>query len=357
MKKVLVYGMTGNPGGIESYLLNLVQKVEYGTFDFVTDFPQIAYSTNLKELGCDIYYIPAKRTHPIEHLKALSKILKSHPEYKCIYFNILDAGAVFTMLPVYFSKRINIVHSHNGAANKMWLHKLCQPLLNKISQHKVACSYLASDYMFGKKYRKNVLIVPNAIDIEKFRFKENQRIITREELQLEDRFVLCHIGRMSYQKNPFGLLDIFAAVLQKNPSAILLYIGVGELEKTIVEYAEKRKIEKSIRFLGVRKDIPALLSASDVFLLPSFYEGLPIVGVEAQASGIPCVLSDAVTKEVDITKNIVFCSLNSPPEKWAEVILQTKGRPRSDFTEEIKAAGYDMKHSSEAYNKLIQLLV
>ena len=135
---------------------------------------------------------------------------------------------------------------------------------------------------------------------------------------------------------------------------MLLYIGSGELEKEIHEYAVNIGIKDKIYFMGKRKDIPELLCASDVFLLPSFYEGLPIVGIEAQASALPCILSDTISKEIDITGDVIFCSLNKSPGEWANVILNCQNAKRISNINKLQERGYSLKEHSETYYKLLQ---
>ena len=242
MKRVLVYGMTDNPGGIESYLLSIIERAsERGIqLDFVTDFPSIAHEEVLKQQNARIYYIPAKGKKLVQHMLGLRKILREHPEYETVYFNILDAGAAITMLVPYFLRRKRVVHSHNGSTDKERLHMLCQPLLNKMTNEYVACSKLAAEFMFGNKIcsKKQILIVPNAIDVEKYNFNLEKRNTYREKLQVQDNLVICHVGRITRQKNPFRLIDIFSSLHDREPKSVLLYIGTGDLEQEIKNYVK-----------------------------------------------------------------------------------------------------------------------
>lgn len=356
MKRILVYGMTNNPGGIETYLMNILRSLdrERIIFDFVTDFPDIVYKEEILSYGSKIFYIPPKGKKLMKHWGILWRMLKDHPEYKKVYFNVLDAGAAVTMFIPWILHRNIIVHSHNGATDKLKLHKYCRPLLNFFADKYVACSKLAASFMFGENKKDKALIIPNAIDIEKYEFNQDIRIKTRRALNIGNEYVICHIGRISEQKNPYGLLRIFQEVCKINSNSLLLYVGSGELEKQIHDYAEQIGVKEKVLFLGKRKDIPELLCASDVFLLPSFYEGLPIVGIEAQASALPCVLSDAISEEIEITDDVIFCSLNQPPEEWAKIILGCQKRRRISNKESLRESGYSLKEHPETYYKLIQ---
>lgn len=354
-ERILVYGMTDNPGGIETYLMNQLRGLdrEKVIFDFVTDFPTMTYADEATALGAKIYHIPAKSKGLFAHMKAMAAILRAHPEYKKVYFNILDAGAAFTEAVPWVMRRTVITHSHNGSTDKLRLHRLCRPFLNLFTKKRFACSALAATYMFGKR---KATVIPNMISAADYAYCPSARQSTRDALGIDENFVVCHIGRLSHQKNPLGVLDIFEEVYKKDPTALLLSVGTGEMEQEVHAYAEKKNLDRAVRFLGKRSDIAAILQAADVFLLPSFYEGLPIVAIEAQAAGLPLILSDAVSKESAITENVRFLSLADPPSVWADAILDCKHFERMPTGEDIAKAGYDRAHPSAAESELRRYL-
>lgn len=355
MEKILVYGMTDNPGGIETYLVNAAHRLHGSVhMDFVSDFPSVAYEDVLSRLDAEIYLIPAKGKRLFAHWRGLWKILKQHPEYKTVYFNLLDAGGAFTELIPWLLKRKIVTHSHNGATDKVTLHRVCRPFLKLFTAKRVACSGLAADYMFGSD--SGALVIPNAIDTEKYAFRQEVRAKQRRSLGVDGALVVCHVGRLTNQKNPYGLLEIFQSVLKKNANAYLLSIGTGEIEKEVRTYAEKLGIQDRVLFLGKRNDVAELMQAADVFLLPSFYEGLPIVGIEAQAAGLPCVMSDCITKEVDITGNVTFLSLEKSKQVWAETVLEASKQPRRDTVNDIISHGYDNRYCEKTDRQLAQFL-
>lgn len=358
MKYVLVYGMTSNPGGIESYLLNLLKCTKkYGVqLDFVTDFPSIAYEKEIREYQGKIYYINRKGKKLIKHWREFYKIFKKHPEYSTVYFNALDAGVLFTAVIPWLLKRKVVIHSHNGETSKRMLQTVTRPLLGLITDKRVACSRLAAEFMFGKKASKEVLIVPNAITLDKYQFKQEIRENIRKKMGIEKKIVLCHIGRLSEQKNPFRLLEILVAVLKKEKNVVLLSVGTGELEDEVHDYARKLGVEDHVKFLGKRNDVSDLLQAADVFVLPSKYEGLPIVAIEAQAAGIPSVLSSAISSETNISGKIEFVDLQEKDEKWADIILMSAKRERYCCIEKLKEKGYDSSDVSEQTRQLIAIL-
>ncbi len=351
-KRILVYGMTDNPGGIETYLMNQLHSLnrDKAIFDFVTDFPLLVYAEEAEALGSKIYKIPAKKQGVIAQWRALAKILKMHPEYQTVYFNILDAGAAITMvIPRLFGKTI-LTHSHNSNTDKPLLHAVCRPILNLLTDQRIACSKSAAKFMFGDRQAH---IIPNAIEVSRYDFNPALRQKKRRELGLEKAFAVCFAGRLTRQKNPKGLIAIFDAVYQQEKNAVLLCAGDGEMREDVYAFAKQKACFSAIRFLGKRKDIGELLQAADVFLLPSLYEGLPIVAIEAQAAGLPCFLSDRITREAAvISKNVVFLKLQEPPNKWAQVMLSYKGFTRVSVKEQMIQAGYDRMNPGIEAKKL-----
>jgi len=351
MDKILVYGMTSNPGGIESYLLSVLElfRDDKLHFDFVTDFSAVAWKEQLEEYGAEIYFIPPKGKGMLKHWKALWKLLKEHPGYKQVYFNVLDAGAAITMLVPWIKRRKIITHSHNGSTDKKVLHYICRPWMRAMTKKYVGCSHLAAAFMFGENIekRRTVEIVPNAINSTKFQYNQEIRAKKRQELGIDDRFVVLHVGRLTRQKNPIGLIDIFEQLVHLDSSAVLVSVGTGDAEEQVKQYIRKKDLNSDIHLLGVRNDVAELMQAADVFLLPSLYEGLPIVCVEAQATGLPCVISDNITSEVDLTGRVTFLSLNLGKREWASELLRQRKRARESDVSQLISAGYDSQHNVE----------
>lgn len=360
-KRVLVYGMTDNPGGIETYLINTMHELKKQgmVLDFICDFPDIAYKEEILANGSKIYFIPAKSKNLITHWVEILKVLKKHKEYRTVYFNILDAGAAFSMLIPWMLRRRIVVHSHNGETDKKRLHQLCRPIMVFMAKRYLACSKVASDFMFGTnpKIQGKVAIIPNAIDVKKYAYNEEIRRVKRKELNLlNGEKVVCHVGRLSMQKNPFGMLDIFKALLIKEKNVILLSIGTGEIETEVKLYAKKLGISDSVRFLGKRLDVQELMQAADVFFLPSFYEGLPIVAIEAQAAGLQCVISDRISRETDITGNVHFLSLDAPVNQWVDTLLEGASASRCDVEEVLKVSDFNIDNFDKAVVRLKKYL-
>ena len=357
MNYTLVYGMTNNPGGIETYLLNLFLRIDKSKYmlDFVSDFPSITYSDVLKKSGSRLYYIDAKSKSLFKQWKQLWIILKHHPEYKTMYFNILDAGALLTMIIPFVIGRKIVIHSHNSSTEKIMLHRICRPFLAIVSKDYAACSSEAAKYMFGKNYKK-ALIIPNVIDAKKFTYNPDLRKCKRKELGIENEFVICNIGRITEQKNPLGLIDIFEAFYKKHPNSILISVGSGDMMGTFKDYIESKSLTNAVLILGKRSDVAEILQASDLFLFPSLFEGFGIVIIEAQASGLPCMISDCIPKEVIITNLVSMLSIKDSSNQWCNEIERMMSIKRKNTYIEVCKGGYDQSCASEYDVKLFSVL-
>ena len=274
--------------GLETMLMNYYRNIdrEKIQFDFLTHRPQRSdYDDEIESLGGKIYYAPRlyPQNYP-KYFKWMKQFFSEHPEYKIIHSHI-DA---MSYLPLKAAKKANIpvriAHSHNTAIDrdfKYLLKTYFRFKLPKVANYYCACGKEAGEFLFpGKEY----MYVPNAIEIDRFLFNENVRMKKRRELGIKDEIVIGHIGRMSYQKNHKYLIDVFAEILKKKNDSILLLIGVGEKLDDIKKYVEKLGLSEQVRFLGNRADVDELYQAMDVFVMPSLFEGLPVVGVEAQFS-------------------------------------------------------------------------
>ncbi|MGY6766145.1 glycosyltransferase family 1 protein [Faecalibacterium prausnitzii] len=351
--RVLHYGMSSNLGGIESFIMNVYRNIDKSKvqFDFLTFSPNIAFSDEIKEMGGRIYKLTSRRKSFVKNHREIYEFFKNHKEYINVHVHINTCSYIKPMMAAAktSNKRKIITHSHNEWRGNNFriklFHKLNQSRVVEYSDSLFACSDVAGRYMFRKdgiesnKYR----IIKNGIDTKKYLFNPSIRSKVRRDLDLENKFVIGHIGRLSHQKNHSFLLDIFNKVYQSNKDAVLLLIGGGELESKIKLKIKELGLETAVLMLGVRTDIPDLLQAMDVFLFPSLYEGLGIVTIEAQASGLPCIVSNAVPNEAFITELIQPISLDESSEHWAKEILRySEGYMRKNTSSEIKENGYDI---------------
>lgn len=302
----------------------------------------------------------SKKKGVINNRKEVNDFFKKHKEYKVVHQHL---SSLTYIEPLRFAKKhgvpVRIVHSHNtrqsGSSIHKYIHMYNQIFIESYATHYFACSQLAAKWLYPKtQYNKNKYqIINNAIDTEKFIYNKNIRSIKRKELGIENEFVLGHVGRFTHQKNHEFLIDIFKAVHERNKEAVLLLIGDGILRELIESKVKKLKLESNVIFTGIRSDIPELLQAMDVFVMPSYHEGLPVTLVEAQASGLPCVISKNITREVEILDTIKWCNLSDDPSDWASSILSFReGNFRSNKKQEIVNAGYDTNNLAKELEKI-----
>lgn len=345
--------------GLETMLMNYYRNIDRTKiqFDFLTHRPYRSdYDDEIESLGGKIYYAP--RLYPQNYpayFKWMRKFFKEHPEYKIVHSHI----DTMSYLPLLAAKKagipIRIAHSHNTSLDRDFKYLLKQYFrlkINSVCTHRLACGEEAGKFLFGNREFK---VIPNAIDAEKFYYNEELRYKKRKELGLEDKFVVGHVGRLSYQKNHKFLIEIFNELLKKEPNSILLLVGVGEKEEELKRQVKSLNIEDKVSFLGNRSDVNELYQAMDVFVMPSFFEGIPVVGVEAQFAGLPCIFSDKVPKEVKFNKKTSFISLNSSVAEWSDSIKEKK-QYRYVSTSDLGNNNYNIKsaHSilEEIYFKL-----
>lgn len=260
---------------------------------------------------------------------------------------------------------IRIAHSHsttNKAEKKKNMMKMAlRPFSKKYATHYFCCSELAGRWLFGDKTYDsgNVFLLNNAINLDKFKYDKKIRDEKRKELELADNILAVgHIGRFVAQKNHIFLIDIFNEIHKKNDNAILLLAGQGPLQEEIKNKVHELGLESKVKFLGQINDTYKLYQALDIFVLPSLYEGLPVVGVEAQATGLLCELSNDMTKETKVLDTTRFISLNTSAEEWATIILDDYSKfKRHDTTSEITKNNFNIKNeTSKLENEYSELL-
>lgn len=361
MKKILVYGMTNNRGGIESFIMNYYRLFDHNKiiFDFVTEYPHIAFEDEIIKTGSRIFYIPFRRRNILKHIFSLRKLINNHSEFSAIYFNILSANGAVALLGLIDKRNlIKIVHSHNNSVKRLWEHKLFRPIINILSDYKLACSKEAGTFMFGKKsLKKNqIVIIKNAINCDEFCFNKETRETVRNKYQIQNKFVIGHVGRLCYQKNTLYLIDIFNELYKICKNACLLIAGEGEDRLLVENRIKELNLQEHVLLIGMCNNVSDFMQAMDVFVLPSRYEGLPVVGVEAQAAGLPCFFSDEITREVSITKLVNFISIHKEPKFWAEKILQAKDIVRSDHTKKIIENNFDINVQSKFFEQYLENL-
>lgn len=288
--------------------------------------------------------------------RAMSRLLEQHPEYQIIHCHPAWAPFFYGWAARGSRVRHVIAHSHSTRNGESVAGVLRNSLLRVLALP-VVTDYFACSRMAGRTFPlvrpARIQIVGNAIDVRRFAFAPAARTQLRSELGVSEEEVLIgHIGRFEKPKNHSFLLRIFAAFHQRHPEARLLLVGSGSLEEQVIAQIRSLGLEKAVIMLGKRSDVERLYAAMDLFLLPSLYEGLGVVLLEAQASGLGCVVSDVVPAEAQITENYTVCSLKSPPEVWVdaleEMLNQTVGQPRQqDLVPQFSKVGLDLTAAAE----------
>ncbi len=347
-----------NMGGAETLIMNIYRSINRKNiqFDFIVHGDDIGiYEKEIIALGGKIYRMPKYcGLNHSTYKKAWKNFLKHHPEYLIIHGHMRSTAAIYLKIAKKF-KRITICHSHNtsnGKGLKSFIKYVYQYNIRHISDYFMGCSYEANRWLFGKKIAKSndCLVLKNGIDVSKFAYNEDSRKKIRSLYGIKENDLLIgNIGRLCYQKNHEYLLDIMAEIIKRRPNSKLMIIGDGELELSIKEKITKLNLTEKVIMLKNQNNINELLSAMDVFVFPSHFEGLGIVVVEAQASGLPCYISDTIPKEVCLT-NIVKCfSITDEPSFWALQILKEKEFDRKSeiYTKIITDKGYSIKNAVE----------
>ncbi len=337
-------------GGLETMLMNYYRHIDRSRvqFDFLVhrDF-RADYDDEIESLGGKIFRLPRLVPWSRSYHCALDAFFDAHPEYRTVHVHQDCLSSVILKSAMQHGIPVRIAHSHSSRQDynlkypiKLFYRRLIPCYATKL----FACGQEAGRWMFrGAPFE----IVPNAIDTEAFRFRPQVREDVRRELQISpDALVVGHVGRFSPAKNHMKLLEIFAAVHEKTPDSMLLLVGDGDLRKQIEAKIAALRLEKSVIMTGVREDVSALLQAMDLFVFPSIYEGLGIVLVEAQTAGLPCIVSDTIPSEVQLTDLVAFEKLSSSADDWARTILKKKNTMRIDRHEEIASHGFDI--SAEA---------
>jgi Glycosyltransferase len=343
-----------NRGGAETIVMNFYRNIDRTKiqFDFILHSKRKgAYDEEIRELGGRIFYVPRySLKSALNYMTVWNRFFREHPEYRVIHGHIRSTASIYLAIAKKY-KLATIAHSHNtesgSGLNAFVKDTLQRPLKSNWVDYLFACSESSGEWLFGSKNMPRVSILKNAIDANRFAYNEIIRIKTRKELGLDQNSIIGHVGRFDEQKNHKFLIDIFNVIHKQNRNAVLLLVGAGHLEPQIKDKVKKLGLESNVRFMGVRSDIPELLQAMDIFVFPSHYEGLPVAIIEAQAAGLMCVLSDAITTEVKITDLVTFISLSESAEQWAEKILAYQENvARENTYANIVNAGYDVKSTA-----------
>lgn len=337
-------------GGLETMLMNYYRAIDRTKvqFDFLThrDF-RADYDDEIEAMGGIIYHLPRLNPFGAGYRRALNSFFDSHPEYRIVHVHQDCLSGVVLKAAKEHGVPHRIAHSHSSSQTKDLkypLKLLFRPMIVPNSTALFACGKEAGKWMFRTD---DFRVLNNAIDAKKYSFSAQTRKEIRESLGIgQEELVIGHVGRFSPPKNHDFLLDVFASI-RRRIDAKLLLVGDGALRPDAENKARELGLVNDVIFTGVRTDVEDVLQAMDVFVFPSIYEGLPVTVVEAQAAGLPCVISDKVPMECRKTDLVHQISLDAGCEYWADFVLALADYPRRDMYEEIKNAGFDIKCNAE----------
>ena len=306
-------------GGQETFIMNLYRNIDRNQiqFDFVVHTSQKCdFDDEIISLGGKIYSISPLSKSFLKHCKELYKIIKEN-KYDTIHRHTASSIVFVDLFVAKMAGAHNrICHSHNTQNNQKGLHRLFRPLLNLFVTERLACGMEAGKFMFGKK---EFTVIPNGINVSHFKFNNESRSKKRKELHIDDKLVITNIGRFNEQKNHTFLIDIFYEYQKIEKNAILCLVGKGNLQENIKNKVKQLSIEDKVYFLNTRNDVNEIMMASDIFLFPSLFEGLPVALIEAQATGLPCLISDTISKEAIIESKLVHMeSLSTDVSLWSK---------------------------------------
>lgn len=356
-----------NRGGIESYMMNYYRNFDRSKvqIDFVSiGMKKAAYDEEIERLGGRIYYIPKKSTNYIKYKIELRKIFKMN-DYKIVHTHMDAMGVTVLKEAEKCNVPIRIAHSHNTqhlTSNflKLRINEFARKNINKYATHMFACSEKAGRWLFGDECFENgeVKLINNAIEVNKFLYDNIKRKELRNKFNISNNdIVIGHVGRFHEQKNHKFLISVFKKLIDIDDSYKLILIGDGHLKFDIKEMVKEFNIEKNVIFISSCDNVNEFYNIFDIFILPSLFEGLGIVAIEAQVNGLPCILSDTIPSEVKISNNIKFVSLNNE-EMWINSIksCDIENRDRCMNYELITYSGYDIKIEAKKLEKIYLLL-
>jgi len=361
MERLLCIVGSLNAGGAETFLMKVYRCIDRNKYqmDFCVANPEHGvYENEIISMGGKIYTIPCKTEGYKSFKESLFKVVKNGGYKNVLRITSNAAGFLDLKIAKKAGATRCIARSSNssdgGDLKSRVINDLSRCLFLKYVDVMVAPSDLAAVYTFGKKAVSagKVQKLNNAVDLGFFSFSISGRNRIRDEFGLGDGLVFGHVGRFMNQKNHAYLISVFAEI-RKLVDAKLLLVGKGELEDEIRNQVVKLGLVNDVIFSGIRKDVPDLLSAMDVMIFPSFYEGMPNTVIEAQATGLPCLVSDSITTEANITGLVTFKSLLDSPNEWAKKAIEICSNSRIDTTSKFINAGYDIESSTNKFIKVM----
>lgn len=306
------------------------------------------YTEFFENKKIDYFELPPKK-HILLYMVEIYRLIKKN-RYEKVYIHGNSSMMILEALPSKLAGATVITHCHNTKPNHFSFHYyLLKPFFSALVDHKIACSQKAAEWAYcGTK-----TVIKNGIDIKRFSYSANIRNRKRAELGLTDRFVVGHIGTFNVQKNHIRLISIFEEILKREPGAQLLLLGDGELRDSILQTIHERSLDEHVTYIGYVDNPEEYLLAMDVFILPSLFEGLCLVSLEAQVSGLPAIVSSVVSEETYATDCCYGLSLEDKDSKWAEKALSCRNQARKDRSDAIAAAGFSFENMMDSIRKVL----
>lgn len=337
-------------GGLETMLMNYYRNIDRNKvqFDFLTHRDERwDYDDEIESLGGKIYHLPKLNPFSKNYLNALDKFFKEHKEYQIVHCHQDCLSGVVLKVAKKNGVKFTIAHSHSTSQDKnlRYILKILEKKkIPKYADKLFACGKESGEWMFNNN---NFEVLNNAIDTDLYIYDKEKSYSMRKKLGIENKFVIGNVGRLYYPKNHQFIIEIFNEVQKIEKESVLLLVGEGSLRESIEKRIDELGLNDNVILTGIRSDVNDLMQAMDVFLLPSLYEGLPVTMVEAQASGLKCIISDRVPIECKLTNNVEQIKLEESPQKWAREILKYQKYERQNTKEEIVKANFDIKANAK----------
>lgn len=353
MRILQVLDKISNNSGACAVVMNYYYQMSSGEviFDFLVHekTPELL-KKEIEKNGSKIYEMPQLcGKNIIDYQRKLKRFFEEHTEYFIIHGHIPNAALFYMAAAKKAGVSIRILHAHSSRGSDKFLKNIRNLLMTRLgvcyANKFFACSQKAANYMYGKKW-KEAYILRNAIDTRKYRFNKEKRLEYREKLNIRNECLIGHIGRFSKEKNHLFLLQLLQKLNQRENNYRLLLIGDGKEREQIINMAKKLGVEKIIICTGIVDNVNDYLNAMDVFVLPSLYEGLPVVGVEAQCNGLPCLFSDRITSEAALTELVQYLSIDDVC-KWTETIFEHDFVRQEDAWKIVERKGYSIEQEAK----------
>lgn len=349
MKILMINTVATEKNGITNVIMNIISNIkgEGILFDLLSpNKPSERYTRIVEQYGGSVFVSERSMRKSISYFFRIKKIISDH-SYDAIHIHGNSHLVILELLAAFLTGcKIRIVHAHNTTCNFPFVHKLLSPIFNILCTHRIACGNDAGYFMYGKK---KFVVFNNGIDTDRFAFNPEVRKEIREKYNIQEKIVIGHVGMFNEAKNQLFLIDVLKKLLQKNSHYCLLFIGEGELMDATRKRAEDVDIADSVFFVGGTDSVPDYLSAMDMIMMPSLFEGLPLALIEEQANGLTCLVSNNITREVDKTGHVLFLPINMGVDDWvrsaeAVDILENREFLSADAVKNITCSGYSISH-------------